>query len=79
MNIFENVQAINDKGFFSHVEQGTAVATIVASLIACLDLYVDSMQKSIEQRSLNEDKPYFAQLELKAVHNDAKAQALSLV
>lgn len=37
------------------------------------------MHKSIQQRSLNEDEPYFKESELKAVHENAKTQFLSQV
>lgn len=62
-----------------HIKQGTTLATIIASVIECLDLYIDSMQNSVEDRSLEADKPYFDQLELTAVHDDAKAKAISQV
>lgn len=62
-----------------HVAQGTALATIIASVIECLDLYVDSMQKSVDERSLNAEKPYFDVSELMAVHDGTKAQAFAHV
>lgn len=43
----------------------------------CLNLYVESMHKSINQRSSNEDAPYFTESELETIHEDAKVQFLA--
>lgn len=59
--------------------QGTALATIMTLFNECLNLYVESMNKSIEHRSVNEDEPYFNEAELKAIHENAKAEFLSEV
>lgn len=43
----------------------------------CLNLYVESMHKSINQRSSNEDAPYFSESELETIQENAKEQFLS--
>ncbi|XP_031633228.1 atlastin-like [Contarinia nasturtii] len=59
------------------VMAGTALASIMAAFIECLDFYVDSMNQRIEEKSHNEIAPYFNQIEFKEIHDDAKANALS--
>lgn len=57
-------------------KQSTAATSNLLLYTSCLNTYVDSMQKSIDEKTINEDEPYFDQFDLQNIHELAKEQSL---